>query len=59
LGDRQDAMGNHVQARSHWEIAAAIYKEVDCTVGVEGVEFKLRRLSESPDRDIDRDARLS
>jgi hypothetical protein len=59
LADRQDAMGNHRQARSHWEIAEALYGLVPTATAAAGssrVSEKLTQLNQLPDRDQDADS---
>ena len=58
LADRQDAMGNHRQASSHWGIAEAIFRLVKTPTAIEGnsrVLAKLARLAKLPDGDQDVD----
>lgn len=58
LADRQNAMRNRVQARSHWDIAKALYDELPTALaatGAQRVSKKLSDLDQLPDRDKDAD----
>ncbi len=58
VGDRQIALHAHVQARSHWEIARALFVEIGTPFALEGsirVGTKLAGLSSLPDTDSEED----
>ena len=58
MADRQIAMGNHVQARSHWDIAKALYDLLatePAAAGATRVSKKLSKLDQLPDQDKDAD----
>jgi tetratricopeptide (TPR) repeat protein len=58
LGDRHMNLGEHVRARSHWEIALALFQGVKTKAGLEGVarvRAKLAQLDQRPDKDDDSD----
>lgn len=53
LADRQNAMRRHVQARSHWEIAKALYRELSGQQAVDAAErvaSKLAVLDQLPEQ---------
>lgn len=56
LGDRLMNLGAHVRARSHWEIALALFSDLKTRDAVEGktrVKAKLAQLDQRPDKDTD------
>jgi hypothetical protein len=56
--DSQNAMRNRIQARSHWEIAGALYKQLPAAYGSAGasrISKKLSVLDQLPDKDRDAD----
>jgi hypothetical protein len=58
LGDRQITVHAHIQARSHWEIAKALYCEIKTPAAKEGAErvaAELAKLDTLPDNDSDDD----
>lgn len=58
VGDRQIALHAHVQARSHWEIARALFGQLKSREAEEGrrrVAEKLAALDRLPDKDSDGD----
>lgn len=58
LGDRQITLHAHIQAQSHWEIAKALYEEIDMPTARDGrarVAAKLAALDKLPDKDTDED----
>jgi tetratricopeptide (TPR) repeat protein len=58
VGDRQIVLHAHIQARSHWEIAEALFDQImtpEAKVGLERVRAKLANLNARPDRDLDAD----
>ncbi len=56
VGDRQIVLHAHVQARSHWQIARALFAQIKTATAEEGirrVDKKLADLDALPDRDSD------